>query len=270
LKDLEEKLECPLFIRKTKPVRFTSAGLRLLQLADDVLNAFRSAQRDIQRFAEGESGRLHIAIECHSCYEWLMPTIDHFREHWPDVELDLSTAFGFMPLPALARGDLDLVVTSDPQDLPNIEYIPLFQYESQIALSRHHPLAKKEFIEPDDLATEVLITYPVESERLDIFKHFLNPAGVSPLKIRHSELTLMMMQLVASGRGVACLPNWALTEYTNRQYVITKSLGVEGVWCKLYLAIRKDQLDNAYMQDLITTASNTCFKHLKGILASDL
>lgn len=270
LKDLEEKLGCPLFIRKTKPVRFTSSGLRLLQLADDVLLAFRTAQKDIQRFAEGESGRLHIAIECHSCYEWLMPTIDHFREYWPDVELDLSNAFSFTPLPALARGDLDLVVTSDPQDIPNIEYIPLFQYEAQVALSRHHPLAKKEFLEPADFTEETLITYPVEPERLDIFKHFLNPAHISPKRIRHSELTLMMMQLVASGRGLCCLPNWALTEYTNRQYVITKSLGEEGVWCKLYLAIRTDQRHNAYMEDLIKTASNTCFKHLKGILAADL
>jgi LysR family transcriptional regulator for metE and metH len=199
-----------------------------------------------------------------------MPTIDHFREHWPDVELDLSTAFSFMPLPALARGDLDLVVTSDPQELPNIEYIPLFQYESQVALSRHHPLAKKEFLTPDDFVNETLITYPVESERLDIFKHFLTPAGVNPARIRHSELTLMMMQLVASGRGVCCLPNWAMTEYTNRQYVLTKSLGEEGVWCKLYLAIRKDQKDNAYMEDLINTASKTCFKNLRGILSPDL
>ncbi|MFT2112319.1 LysR family transcriptional regulator [Marinomonas sp. 2405UD68-3] len=270
LKDLEEKLGCPLFIRKTKPVRFTSAGLRLLQLADDVIPSFRSARRDIQRFAEGESGRLHIAIECHSCYEWLMPTIDHFREHWPDVELDLSTAFSFMPLPALARGDLDLVVTSDPIEIVNIEYIPLFQYESQIAVSRHHKLAQKEFIEPQDLKNEILITYPIESERLDIFRHFLDPAGIQPVKIRHCELTLMMMQLVASGRGVCCLPNWALTEYTNRQYVITKSLGEEGIWCKLYIAIRKDQKGSPFIQDLISTASQTCFKNLKGILSPDL
>ncbi|TBR38330.1 LysR family transcriptional regulator [Marinomonas agarivorans] len=270
LKDLEEKLGSPLFIRKTKPVRFTSAGLRLLQLADDVLLSFRTAQRDIQRFAEGETGRLHIAIECHSCYEWLMPTIDHFREHWPDVELDLSNAFSFTPLPALARGDLDLVVTSNPQDLPNIEYIPLFQYEAQVALSRHHTLAQKEFLQPEDFINETLISYPVEPERLDIFKYFLQPAGIQPKRIRHNELTLMMMQLVASGRGICCLPNWALTEYTNRQYVITKSLGEEGVWCKLYLAMRKDQKNNAYMEDLVNTATKTCFKTLKGILSAEL
>ncbi|HCA66423.1 MAG TPA: LysR family transcriptional regulator, partial [Pseudomonas sp.] len=64
------------------------------------------------RLAGGTAGRLHMAIECHSCFQWLMPTIDQFRDAWPEVELDLASGFSFAPLPALARGDLDLVVTS--------------------------------------------------------------------------------------------------------------------------------------------------------------
>jgi len=42
-KELEERLGMPLFVRKTKPVRFTSAGLRLLQLADATLPLLRGA-----------------------------------------------------------------------------------------------------------------------------------------------------------------------------------------------------------------------------------
>ena len=108
-KELEERMGMPLFVRKTKPVRFTSAGLRLLQLADATLPLLRGAERDIARLAGGTAGRLHMAIECHSCFQWLMPTIDQFRDAWPEVELDLASGFSFAPLPALARGDLDLV-----------------------------------------------------------------------------------------------------------------------------------------------------------------
>ena len=79
-KELEERMGMPLFVRKTKPVRFTSAGLRLLQLADATLPLLRAAERDIGRLAGGTAGRLHMAIECHSCFQWLMPTIDQFRE----------------------------------------------------------------------------------------------------------------------------------------------------------------------------------------------
>ena len=141
LKDLEDRLECTLFIRKTRPTRFTSAGRRLLKLADEVIPMVRAAERDIVRLAGGESGRLHICIECHSCFQWLIPCIDKYRGNWPEVELDLTGGFSFAPLPALVRGDLDLVITSDPVDLNGIMYVPLFRYEAMMALPLNHRLA---------------------------------------------------------------------------------------------------------------------------------
>ncbi len=265
LKDLEDRLECSLFVRKTKPPRFTSAGRRLLNLADEVLPMVRNAERDIARLAGGETGRLHICIECHSCFQWLIPCLDRYRGDWPEVELDLSGGFSFAPLPALVRGDLDLVITSDPVDLPDIRYVPLFTYEAMLGLSKDHRLANRDMILPDDLEQEMLITYPVERDRLDVFTRFLDPLDIEPASVRTAELTPMIIQLVASGRGVTCLPNWALTEYLEQQTIIAKKLGESGLWCTLYAAIREDQSDMAFMRDFLTTASETCFSTLNGI-----
>ena len=265
IKDLEDRLNCSLFIRKTKPICFTSAGQRLLTLADEILPMIRNTERDIARLAGGEAGRLNLCIECHSCFDWLMPTIDHFRQHWPEIELDLSSGFSFQPLPALARGDLDLVITSDPEPRNGITYIPLFTYESRLAISKQHRLMARRFIHPEDLAQETLITYPVEHQRLDIFNHFLDEAGVEPHTIRTAELTIMMLQLVASGRGVAALPNWALHEYIQREYIVSKPLGEKGIWCTLYAAIRDDQKDAEFMVDFLNTAKDISFRNLTGI-----
>ena len=265
LKDLEDRLECSLFVRKTKPPRFTSAGRRLLNLADEVLPMVRNAERDIARLAGGETGRLHICIECHSCFQWLIPCLDRYRGDWPEVELDLSGGFSFAPLPALVRGDLDLVITSDPVDLPDIRYVPLFTYEAMLGLSKDHRLVTRDMILPDDLEQEMLITYPVERDRLDVFTRFLDPLDIEPASVRTAELTPMIIQLVASGRGVTCLPNWALTEYLEQQTIIAKKLGESGLWCTLYAAIREDQSDMAFMRDFLTTASETCFSTLNGI-----
>ena len=267
LKDLEDRLECSLFVRKTKPPRFTSAGRRRLNLAEEVLPMVKSAERDIARLAGGEIGRLHICIECHSCFQWLIPCLDRYRTNWPEVELDLSGGFSFAPLPALVRGDLDLVITSDPVDLPGIIYVPLFSYEAMLALAKDHALALRTMILPGDLEKELLITYPVDRDRLDIFTRFLDPADVDPAAIRTAELTPMIIQLVASGRGVTCLPNWALTEYLEQGTVVSKKLGESGLWCNLYAAIREDQQDMAFMQDFLSTATETCFSSLNGIKA---
>ncbi len=270
IKELESRIDCTLFVRKTRPVRFTSAGNRLLRLADEMLPRVHGAELDLQRLAGGESGRIFMAIECHSCFEWLLPAIDEYRDHWPDVELDIASGFHFAPLPALGRGDLDLVITADPLEDPNVHYFPLFSYEAQLALTKDHPLAARQWVDPHNLRDEVVISYPVERDRLDLFTSFLDPAGVEPKRLRHAELTTMIVQLVASGRGVACLPNWALHEYTEREYVAVRSLGEEGVWPTLYAAVRKDQASAAFMQGFIEVAKSTCFANLHGIVTAEL
>lgn len=270
IKDLETRLGCRLFIRKTRPVRFTPAGRRLLKLADEVLPSVHGAEQDLARLAGGESGRIYMAIECHSCFEWLLPAINAYRERWPDVELDIASGFHFAPLPALARGDLDLVVTADPVPELGLSYLPLFSYEAQLALARDHELAAKPWIEPADLKREVLITYPVDRDRLDIFTAFLEPAGVEPARVRTAELTTMMVQLVASGRGVCCLPNWALHEYRQREFVVVKSLGEEGIWPTLYAAVRTDEQRAPFIEGFVEIARSTCFENLVGIVAAEV
>jgi len=266
-RELENRVGMPVFERKSKPVRFTTAGLKLLQLADQVLPLIRTTERNLSKLANGTADRLHIAIECHSCYQWLMPSLDEFRSAWPEVELDLASGLSFAPLAALARGDLDLVVTSDPLNLPGITYVPLFGYEAMLAIDKHHALREKPYVEPADIASQTLITYPIERNRLDIFTGFLDPADIEPAQVRTAEMTVMMMQLVASGRGVCCLPNWAVHEYTSRGYVLARRLGEEGLQATLFAAVRSDMLEVPYMRDFLLTAKDISFATLEGVNA---
>lgn len=77
----------------------------------------------------------------------------------------------------------------------------------------------------------------------------------------------MMMQLVASGRGVCCLPNWAVHEYSSRGYVTAKRLGEHGLQATLFAAIRSDMLEVPYVRDFLLTAKDTSFATLEGVNA---
>ncbi|OZI50370.1 LysR family transcriptional regulator [Bordetella genomosp. 5] len=265
LRDLETRLGTQLLNRRTRPARLTTAGLRVLALADEVLPRMRATERELQRLAAGRTGRLHLAIDCHSCFQWLMPALDEFRAQWPEVALDLSAAFSFAPLPALVRGDLDLVITSDPQPLDAVSYLPLFKYELVLAVSEANPLATSRNILPSQLVDQTLITYPVDRQRLDVFTAFLDPADVEPAHIRRAELTPIIAQLVASNRGVAALPNWALAEYLNQGWLRVCHLGPQGVWRTLYAAVRAEDSDTSYISEFLGIARNTCFSTLTGI-----
>jgi LysR family transcriptional regulator for metE and metH len=267
-KELEERLGMQLFVRRTKPVRFTCAGRRLLQLADSLLPQLRDAEHDLAHLIGSAAGRLHMAIECHSYFQWLIPTINQFRDAWPEVEVDVAFDFSLAPLIALVRGDLDLVVTSEPVELVGITYISLFTHEVLLAVTNQHALASKVYIVPGELSGETLITYPVERNRLNIFTHFLDPADIEPAAIRTAEVQAIMLQLVASGRGVCSLPNWALHEYSSRGLVTTKRLGSKGLYVTLFAAIRDDMLDAPFMCDFLLTAKDTAFATLERVSAA--
>uniref|UniRef100_UPI00333F7DCC LysR family transcriptional regulator n=1 Tax=Castellaniella defragrans TaxID=75697 RepID=UPI00333F7DCC len=265
LRDLEVRLQVSLLNRRTRPARLTTAALRIIELAEDVLPRIRATERELRRLAAGRTGRLHVAIDCHSCFQWLMPALDAFRQAWPDVSLDLSAAFSFAPLPALVRGDLDVVITSDPEPSEAIRYAPLFSYELVLAVARGGPLADQDYVNAQQLADQVLITYPVDRNRLDVFTAFLDPESVEPAALRTAELTPMIIQLVASGRGVAALPNWALTEYLDQGWLRVCRLGERGVWRTLYAATRSEDADADYVRAFLSQARETCFATLTGI-----
>ena len=267
LRGLEEHFDTPLFFRRSRPLRWTPAGERLLRLAQQIVPEVERAETELRHTGDGRQGRLHMAVECHSCFEWLMPTLDRYRPDWPGVELDLSMGFSFHPLPALYRGDVDLVITSDPEDdLGGLTYVPLFRYEMMLAVGRQSKLASQDWVTPRDLADQVLITYPVCPDRLDIYTRFLEPAGVEPAERRTAELTVMLVQLVANGRGVAALPNWALREYQDQASLHALPLGESGLWSTLYAAVREEDRNKPFVDAFIRLARERTAETLPGII----
>lgn len=250
LKELEAYYGLTFVNRRGRPLSFTPAGVEMLKLADTVLPEIQRVHGAIKRMAHGQIGRLRLASECHSCFDWLMPILNRYRREWSDVDLDFATGFEPEPHQMLLEDDIDVLITASPLPIDGISYLPLFEYESRLVLSPTHPLAHKSTIVPHDLQEQTLISYPVESKRLDIMAHFLLPAGVMPAYHRTTELTAMLIQLVASERGVAALPDWVVAEYERKGWVVSRPMG-EGLYCQLYAAIHQKNEALAFMQGFL-------------------
>ncbi|MCC1494804.1 LysR family transcriptional regulator [Cognatishimia sp. F0-27] len=260
IKGLEDQAGVELFVRRSKPMRLSAAGQRLLRLANQVLPQVEALQAEFAGLRDGKSGRLHIAIECHACFEWLFPVLETFRKSWGDVDVDIRPGLAFDALPALVKEDVDVVISSDPEDLPGVTFTPLFDYAPVFVAASTHPLAAKPYIEAEDFRGETLITYPVERARLDIFSQLLTPAKVEPAAIRQVELTAVILLLVASNRGVSVLPDWVVREVKYSSDYITRPLTRKGLTRRLYAATRSDDLDKPYMGDLIRLAGEEARK----------
>ena len=264
IRALEDQAQTPLFIRHARPMRLSPAGLRLLRLAESVLPQVEALEAEFRDIGAGRAGRMHIAMECHACFGWLLPALDDFRRAWPQVDIDIRAGLAFTALPALIRGDADMVISSDPEDIPGVVFEPLFDYQPLMAVARDHPLASRPFVTPADLADQTLITYPMDRARLDVFSQFLTPANIEPARQRTVELTAVALMLVASGRGVAVMPDWVLRREAANPELVLLPLGPQGIRRRLYAAVRSDDLSQPYMAHVLRLSRTEPLRMLRG------
>lgn len=255
IRKLEGQLGVEVWTRDGRSLRPTQAGLYLLGLANRLLPQLEHAERLMAQYAEGQRGTLRIGMECAPCYAWLLKVVAPYLAAWPDVDVDVKQRFQFGGIKAIEGWEIDVLVTPDPLFKPGLRFVPVFDYEQVLVVAQDHPLAGRAFVEPCDLVEEVLITYPVDIDRLDIYNQFFLPAGCAPRQRKTIETTDILLQMVASGRGVAALPRWLVEEYAARMPVAPVRLGANGIPKQIFLGTREDDAAIGYLDAFIAMAA---------------
>lgn len=254
MRKLESQLDLAIWSRERRGLRLTQAGEYLLAVANRLVPQLDFAEERLRQFANGERGALRIGMECHPCYQWLLKIVSPYLAAWPAVDVDVKQKFQFGGIGALFGYEIDMLVTPDPLYKSGLHFVPVFDYEQVLVVGPQHPLRTAAYVQPAQLVDEILITYPVALDRLDIYTQFLTPAGISPKRHKPIETTDIMLQMVASGRGVAALPRWLVEEYGEKLDVTPIKLGRKGVAKQIFLGFREADADVDYLSAFVELA----------------
>ncbi|MEM6940836.1 MAG: LysR family transcriptional regulator [Pseudomonadota bacterium] len=253
---LEDIFGVKVWEKTGRRLRFTQAGAYLVALAERLLPEFEQAESMLSDFSKGKRGTLRMGMECHPCEKWLMRVTGPYLTEWPDINLEILTAFRFDGVSALQSNEIDLLITPDPVDLPDLRFQPVFDYELVIVAHHQSSLARQTApVVPKDLQDEVLFTVPVDAVRLDIFTQFLVPAGCRPRRWQGIESIELSLQLVAAGRGVTVLPKWLVQEMGGGMPISTRQIGEAGLHKSIHLGTRAGEEDVDYLGAFIESAT---------------
>lgn len=252
IQKLEDQMKVTLWEREGRGVRLTQAGRYLAGLSLQILPTLEKAEESVRSFANGKRGLLRIGVECYPCFEWLLDIIRAYLRRLPDVDVDVVQRFRFSGHEALKNRHIDLLITADPQAKGVLHYEPLFEYELLLAVGKGHPLAKREYVLAEDFQDQIVLTYPVEPDRLDLFVKFLNPASIAPAKRIPIEATEVMLQMVSAGRGICTLPDWIVRKHRRELGLTGVRMGKKGIQKRLLAAVRKEDFGIGYIQDFFT------------------
>src|SRR5438270_4682286 len=156
LRDAEEKIGAPLFLRLSKRMVPTPAGERLLQSARTILGELERTEREIGN-GGSDAGLIRLSTECYTCYHWLPALLKEFRKKYPKVEISIDGGATHDPLIALREGRLDVGVVSGDVTDRTLRVDNLFEDDLLVVMAPDHKLANKRSVRPQELAGENLI-----------------------------------------------------------------------------------------------------------------
>jgi LysR family transcriptional regulator for metE and metH len=219
LREIEEKLGTPLFLRSRRRMLLTEAGRRILKTAASVLGELTAVEKEVRLIARGGEGILRISTQCNTCYHWLPPLIRKFHARFPRVEVEINVDATPDPLGALWRGELDLALLYSAPDTRHLATYPLFEDELMAILHPEHPLAGRKYLAAEDFREENLIAYLTPTADSLLFQKVLIPAAVSPRKVTQVMLTEAIVEMIRAGFGIGVLSHWFSAPYVRERSV---------------------------------------------------
>lgn len=251
IRHLEKKLNVKLWQRCGRRLRLTPAGELLLKVARQTVPTLVQTEMTLKAMGQGLQGLLRIGVECYPCQEWLTQVVAQFLQTQPNIDIDIIRKFQFSGINGLINQQVDLLITPDLYEHKELQFHPLFEYEQVLLVPAKHPLAKKSHIVAADLRDQMLFTFPIEKQRLDIFQLFLWPEKVEPKAHKQIESLAIMLQMVEHQRGVCVLPEWLADSYSLQYHVKKIRLGKKGIYKTLYAAIKKEDQEVSYINAFI-------------------
>jgi LysR family transcriptional regulator, regulator for metE and metH len=239
LRDAEEKVGTPLFLRLNKKLVLTKSGEKVRSAAHRIIGELKRVEEELRLLTSDGGGILRISTECYTCYHWLPRMLKIFNKHFPKIEVQIIVEATRQPVQTLMEGKLDLAIVSTRTDNQTLSFRTLFQDELVAIVHPKHSLADRQYLRAHDFAGENLIMYQISREESLFFQRVLFPAGISPKRVSNVQLTEAAIEMVKAGLGISVMARWAVAPQVASKMVRAIHITSKGLHRQWYAAVIK-------------------------------
>ncbi|MEO6273204.1 MAG: LysR family transcriptional regulator [Rhodoferax sp.] len=263
IKQLEDEIGTPLFVRYPRGVRLTPAGSRFLTEAKDLLARAERAKRLALQADDALGGLVQIGFVPSASHTVLARLLRALKTSLPQLEVTVQEMVTSAQVVALQERQIDIGIgrpsaTTRKQISIGTEMDDPFC----LALPQDHPLAALSAIELPTVANEafVFFTRQVGPAYFDQIIGLCTDCGFSP-QIRFEASTIYgVLDLVSAGLGLAIVPASATVLFT--QHVVFRPILKPTRPCSMALLHRKG--DNDPLLPLLVASTRAVFEKLAG------
>ena len=207
IRTLERDLRAPLFVRTTRNVSLTPAGLALLGNARRTLTSARAAVEAVAAVEGVRQGTLALGIMQSSSLFDLPGILTRFRDVHPGVELRLSQATSADALGRLRDHDLDVIFTTGSEQTPtDLVSIPMVESPLVVVCADSSELAGRPTADLSLVAGQPQSGFPVGWGIRSLADRAMHSRGLESNYVFEINDTATVLDLVEAGFGVALVP----------------------------------------------------------------
>ncbi len=242
IKQLEESIGVPLFVRDRRRMVLTSAGEALLDYADRILDLVQEARQVVA--PQSPRGRLRIGSMESAAASRLPAPLAEFHQRWPEVRLELSTAPTDVLISQVRACKLDAALVAGAVDDPAFDATPLFKEELLLVTPRSHRRVRT----AEDVMLDTLIVFEQGCAYRRHAEAWFASHGKGRVPVRTLELASYhaILACVAAGAGVAVVPRSVIVMQMEPHGFATHSLGKEGR-ITTYLLSRRERHSASFL-----------------------
>ena len=152
LQDLEKELKQKLLVRGKHKITLTPEGMILRKRAEEIVDMVEKTEAEFLSISETISGDIYIGGGESDCMKHIAQIIKEIQEDYPEIKFHIFSGNAEDVTEKLDKGLLDFGVLIQPVDLSKYDNIPLPDKDIWgVVMRKDNPLAKKKYIELEDL-----------------------------------------------------------------------------------------------------------------------
>lgn len=244
LQQLEERLGVSLFYRQARGMLPTTYGEAMIRYARSVLHDFEHVIKEIDALASGASGLLRIGSVMGAVPIILTNALTTFHESNRNVHVSLLVETSDLLIPALAGGELDIVLGRLPDDFQNanLQIDPLEGEPMCIVGRPGHPMMKKKKVTLSDLVQYRWILHPDGSPMRRRIQQVFQVAGITLVPhILETSSILATTSIISKTDSLSVLPSDVAQHYAKAGLLNVFSVKLPLPMAKLGLITRNDR-----------------------------
>jgi LysR family transcriptional regulator for metE and metH len=251
LRDLEDRLGTPLFVRSGRRMLPTPAGRLIAEAAQDVLLAIGRVEAQVGQIARQAAGELRVCTHCYTGYSWLPTLVAALRQRYPGFGLQIVPEYTVDPIKALLDSRLDVAIMNDLLDDRRLRHRELFEDEHVAVVPATHRWARRPYVTPQEIAEEPLYLFSRSIENSFVVRRILRPAGVEPRHATHLQLPEGILEMVRAGLGATVLPLWSIAGALGGRDIKAVRITRAGVFRKWYAVMLGDTPATPFLEEFL-------------------